>query len=168
MTIPMAPKLLLRDVVEDDLTILFEQQKDTQANFMAAFTAKEPTDRSAFIAHWNRIMADPAVLIKTITVNGQVVGHVLRYEELGRLEVSYWIGKEYWGRGFATQALAVFLDHCEPARPIYARAVKDNLGSLRVLEKCGFSIIGEEKGFANARGAEVDELILELNNASGK
>ncbi len=35
--------------------------------------------------------------------------------------------------------------------------------SLRVLEKCGFRIIGEDKGFANARGREVEEFLLELH-----
>jgi RimJ/RimL family protein N-acetyltransferase len=87
---------------------------------------------------------------------------VLSYEEDGKPEVSYWIGKEYWGRGIATWALADFLVHINRKRPIYARAAKDNLASLRVLEKCGFKIIGEDKGFANARNGEVEEYLLEL------
>jgi RimJ/RimL family protein N-acetyltransferase len=48
-------------------------------------------------------------------------------------------------------------------RPLYARVVKDNIASLRVLEKCGFARIGEDKGFANARGEEVEEFILRLD-----
>ena len=47
-------------------------------------------------------------------------------------------------------------------RPIYARVAKDNVGSRRVLEKCGFQVIGESTGYANARGEEVEELLLEL------
>jgi RimJ/RimL family protein N-acetyltransferase len=47
-------------------------------------------------------------------------------------------------------------------RPVYARAAKDNTASLRVLEKCGFKISGEDKGFSHARGKEVEEFILEL------
>jgi RimJ/RimL family protein N-acetyltransferase len=46
--------------------------------------------------------------------------------------------------------------------PIYARVVKDNIASLRVLEKCGFDICGESKGFADARGQEFEEFILRL------
>jgi len=158
----MTSDLILRDVVEDDLSIFFEQQLDADANYMAAFTAKDPTNREAFTAHWNRILADSTVTIKTIVFDGQVVGSVLSYEESGKPEVSYWIGKEYWGKGLATRALSDFLAHGNKTRPIYARAAKDNIGSLRVLEKCGFTIIGEGKGFANARGEEIEELILEL------
>jgi RimJ/RimL family protein N-acetyltransferase len=93
---------------------------------------------------------------------GQVVGSVLSYEEASKPEVSYWIGKEYWGKGLATRALSDFLAHINKTRPIYARVAKDNIGSRRVLEKCGFTIMGEAKGFANARGQEIAELILVL------
>jgi RimJ/RimL family protein N-acetyltransferase len=158
----MTSDLLLRDVVEDDLPIFFEQQLDPDANYMAAFTAKDPTNREAFAAHWNRILADATVTIKTIVAAGQVVGSVLSYEEAGKPEVSYWIGKQYWGQGLATRALSGFLAHANRTRPIYARVAKDNIGSLRVLAKCGFTINGEARGFANARGEEVEELILEL------
>ena len=158
----MASALLLRDVIQDDLPIFFEQQLDRDANYMAAFTAKDPSDRDAFTAHWHRILADATVIIRTILCDGQVAGSVLRYEEAGKPEVSYWLGKEYWGKGIATRALSEFLAHGNKMRPIYARVAKDNLGSRRVLEKCGFTIIGESKGFANARGEDIEELILEL------
>jgi RimJ/RimL family protein N-acetyltransferase len=158
----MTNDFFLRAVVNDDLPIFFEQQLDQEANYMAAFTAKDPTDREAFTAHWHKILADATVIIKTIVFNRQVVGSVLSYEEEGKPEVSYWLGKEYWGKGLATRALAEFLAHHNKTRPIYARAAKDNLGSRRVLEKCGFTIIGEAKGFANARGREIEELVLEL------
>jgi RimJ/RimL family protein N-acetyltransferase len=45
---------------------------------------------------------------------------------------------------------------------MYARVAQDNLGSRRILEKCGFQVIGETKGFANARGQEIEELLLVL------
>ena len=48
-------------------------------------------------------------------------------------------------------------------RPIFARAATDNIGSLRVLQKCGFMIIGENKDFANGRGEETEEYILRLD-----
>ena len=91
-----------------------------------------------------------------------MVGSVLSYEEDGKAEVSYWLGKKYWGKGIATRALLDFLAHGNKKRPIYARVAKDNPGSRRVLEKCGFTTIGEARGFANARGAEIEELVLEL------
>ena len=141
----MTSEILLRAVTDSDLPIFFEQQLDKDANFMAAFTAKDPTDRAAFMAHWAKILADPGITIRTILVDGQVAGHVLVYGLFGEPEVSYWIGKAFWGKGVASQALAQFLDILT-VRPLYARVAKDNLASLRVLEKCGFTISGEDKG----------------------
>lgn len=151
----------LRDTTEDDLPTFFEHQLNPDANRMAAFTAENPADRDAFTAHWARILGDESIIKKTVLLDGRVAGNVLSFEQFGEREVSYWIGKEYWGRGVATRALAVFLDHV-PERPLYARAAKDNAGSLRVLEKCGFEISGEDRGFSNARGEEVEEFVLRL------
>jgi RimJ/RimL family protein N-acetyltransferase len=158
----MSNELLLRNVVNDDLPIFFEYQLDQEANYMAAFTAKDPTNQEAFMAHWRRILTDETTINQTILFNGQVAGSVSSYEEDGRPEVTYWLGKEYWGKGIATSALTQFLIHHNKTRPIYARIAKDNLGSRRVLEKCGFTIIGESTGFANARGQEIEEFLLEL------
>jgi len=156
---PSNTPLRLRDLQEDDLEIFFQQQLDPDANYMAAFTSKDPTDHAAYTARWNKILADKTILIKTILYDGQVAGSVLSYSWSGDPEVSYWLGKEFWGMGIATWALCEFLEH-EKSRPLYARVAKDNLASLRVLQKCGFDITGEDKGFANARGQEVEEYLL--------
>lgn len=157
----MKSDILLREVIDGDLPIFFEQQRDADANYMAAFTAKNPADRDAFMGHWTRILGDETTTIRTILFDGQVAGSILIYEEqVGQPEVSYWIGKEYWGKGIATAALSAFLLQIK-AHPLYARAAKDNLASLRVLEKCGFRIVGQDKGFANARGQEIEEFLLQ-------
>ena len=158
----MSSALLLRSATNEDLPIFFEYQLDQEANSMAAFIARDPTDQAAFMAHWRRILADHANIIKTIIFNGQVAGSVSSYENEGKQEVTYWLGKEYWGKGIATWALGELLTHHNHTRPIYARVAKDNLASRRVLEKCGFRMIGESKGFAKARGKEIEELLLEL------
>ena len=160
---PTTSNFQLRDVIESDLPIFFEQQLDPGANYMAAFTARDPTDRDAFMAHWVRILGDESNTNQTILFNGEVAGHVACYadEDFGQLEVTYWIGKDYWGKGIATKALALMLNHVT-VRPIFGRTAKDNIGSLRVMEKCGFTIYGEGKGFAYARGKEVEEYILRL------
>ncbi len=157
----MTTDILLRDVTEGDLPIFFEQQLDPDANYMAAFTAKDPADRDAFTAHWTKILGDETITKKTILFEGHVAGSIVSFELFGEPSVAYWIGKEYWGKGIATKALSEFLGHVK-ARPLYARAAKDNIASIRVLEKCGFTICGEDKGFSNARGEEVEEFILKL------
>ena len=113
----MTSDILLRDVIEADLPIFFEQQLDPDAIEMAAFPSR---DREAFMAHWARIIADDSVILKTILFDGQVAGNIVSFEESGKREVGYWIGKEYWGKGIATKALASFLDYVRP-RPLYAR-----------------------------------------------
>jgi RimJ/RimL family protein N-acetyltransferase len=157
----------LRGVLRQaDLAIFFEQQLDPLANDMAAFTAEDPADGEAFEAHWDRILAEDSITARTILADGSVAGHIARFERSGQAEITYWLGRAYWGKGFATRALSLFLEEISE-RPLYARAAKDNVASLRVLEKCGFRIAGEDKGFANARGREVEEFILVLE-ATGR
>lgn len=156
------PNIELRNIVESDLPIFFEQQQDREANHMAAFTSGDPTDEDAFRAHWARIRDNKSIINRTITVDSAVAGHIASFKRDGEQEVTYWIGKPYWGRGVATKALMELL-RLVSIRPLHARAAKDNVASLRVLEKCGFTIVGEDTGFANARGAETEEFILTLS-----
>lgn len=156
-----APLVRLRAVLPEDLPVFFEQQLDPQANYMAAFSAEDPGDRPAFEAHWAKILADPGICIRTVLYQGQTAGYILSHAWDGMLEVSYWLGKAYWGKGVATCALQQFLE-IQPTRPIYGHVVKDHPASLRVLQKCGFVAVSEETWHANARGCDVDELILEL------
>lgn len=151
----------LREVQPNDLPVFFEQQCDPLAVRMVAFTAKDPDNRAAFDAFWARITANPTVFIRTIVYQDQVAGSVLKYEDEGHPEVSYWLGREFWGKGIATLALRQFLQ-IVTARPIYARAASDNLASIRVLEKCSFRLVGESTGFANARGCEIPEVLMVL------
>ncbi len=155
------PDVTLRAVQDADLPIFFVQQQDPAAVRMAAFTAEDPTDRTAFNTHWTKIRANENVVTSTILLADEVVGNIASFVMFDQLQVSYWIGREYWGKGIATQALTAFLN-VVTERPIYGRAAKDNAGSIRVLEKCGFKLCGEEKSYANARSEEIDEIILKL------
>jgi RimJ/RimL family protein N-acetyltransferase len=137
-------------VTNDDLPIFFEHQLDPVANRMAAFTSRDPADRNAFDAHWAKILHDPTVTMKTILLAGRVVGSVGKFELSGKPNITYWIGREYWGKGLATRALSMFLTQVK-TRPLYASAAKDNVASIRVLEKCGFTFCRIEKSLANAR-----------------
>ncbi len=133
-------EVTLRDVEEADLAIFFAHQQEAEANRMAAFPAR---GREAFAAHWARILADEGVETQAIVADGQVVGNVVSFEHDGRREVGYWIGMEHRGKGIATCALAQFLAR-ETTRPLYAGVATHNAASVRVLEKCGFAVCGEE------------------------
>ena len=133
-------KVALREVSADDLPVFFEHQRDPVAAAMAGFA---PRERTAFTAHWERILADPGVLARAVVADGRLAGNVVSFDREGRREVGYWIGREFWGAGVATAALAAFLD-LETTRPLYAGVARWNAGSHRVLEKCGFAVCAAE------------------------
>ena len=138
----MSNEVRLRNVELNDLPIFYEHQRDADATRMAAFTAR---DRPAFDAHWaTNILGNAAAITQTILVNGQVAGNIGSWPQDGVRLVGYWIGKEYWGKGVATRALTAFL-HLVAERPLYAHVAKHNVGSIRVLEKCGFALEREEE-----------------------
>jgi RimJ/RimL family protein N-acetyltransferase len=156
----MPNNIQLRTVAETDLPIFFEQQLDPEATQMAGFPAR---NRDKFMSHWTRILADQSVQIKTILFDGDVAGNIVCFEQLGEREVGYWLGKEYWGKGIATWALKEFLKEIQ-IRPLYAHVAKHNIGSKRVLERCGFTIVGEDRFFSEIFGKNIDEYILILNS----
>ncbi|MEV5613235.1 GNAT family protein [Streptomyces sp. NPDC052225] len=170
-------EISLRDVQDADLPVFFAQMNEREGIRMAAFTAADPTDRASFEAHWARIRRDPSVVARTVvghTVvgrtavgqDGEILGHASVYGPRGEREVTYWIGRQYWGRGAATAALRALLV-LVPERPLHARAAADNAGSMRVLERCGFVATGRERDFANGRGEEVEEVLFALAGAGG-
>jgi RimJ/RimL family protein N-acetyltransferase len=152
---------VLRDAGESDLPILFDYQNEPGASWMAAFLPRDPSDRDAFFGHWRRILANPAVIIKAILWKGQLAGTVGSFVSEGKPQVTYWIGKQFWGNGIATEALRELL-RIVTERPLYASTASDNVASMRVLEKCGFVMRGSARAFAEARGAEIDEVFFEL------
>ncbi len=157
-TSPTAP-VVLREVTEDDLPIFFDHQRDPEAIHMAGFPARE---LDAFMAHWTKIMADDTLVLRTILVDGEVAGNVVCFGPPDEREVGYWIGQAFWGKGIATAAVSAFLGQVT-ARPLFAHVVKDNVGSIRVLEKCGFTVAEQVTEFSEQRGEELEAVILKLD-----
>jgi RimJ/RimL family protein N-acetyltransferase len=144
---------VLRAVVEADLPVFYEHQLDPKATAMAAFPSR---DRDTFMAHWARTLANDSALTWTIVCDGEVAGNIGCWEADGRRLVGYWIGREFWGRGLATEALAELAEIVD-ARPLHAEVVTTNVASIRVLEKCGFIQVAAHVGDDG-----IEELVLEL------
>lgn len=157
----VVPLVHLRAVTDEDLPIFFEHQQDVGAVLMAAFT-HEDRSREAFDRHWAKIRSLDSVLVRTALFEDEVVGHIASFEMDGGRDITYWFDRKVWGRGIATAALASFLETVDTSRPLGARTAHDNLASIRVLEKCGFTVTGKGRYMAHARGEEIDEMILEL------
>jgi RimJ/RimL family protein N-acetyltransferase len=152
----------LREVRDEDLAVLFEQWADPAAAHMAAFTAPDHMDQDAFERRWSRLRADETVINRVIVAEGGVAGPIGSWGGPDEREVTYWIGRSYWGKGIATAALEAFLS-VDPTRPLHARVAQDNVASRRVLEKCGFRVVGTDRGFAEARAGEIEEFVLRLD-----
>ncbi|WP_288442797.1 GNAT family N-acetyltransferase [uncultured Chryseobacterium sp.] len=148
----------LRPTVVEDLETLFQFQLDDEANHLAAFTSKDSTNKEFYIAKFTKLLADPTINNQTIIAGTVIVGSIAKFIMQDDVEITYWIDKNFWGKGIATTALKDFLT-IETTRPIFGRVAFDNLGSQKVLEKCGFIKIGTDKGFANARQTEIEEFI---------
>ena len=155
-------ELTLREIRDEDLPLLFEQWADPVAAHMAAFTPPDHMERDAFERRWSRLRADDTVLTRVVVADDEVAGTIGSWGDPGEREVTYWIGRTHWGRGIASAALAAFLA-VERSRPLHARVAADNVASRRVLEKCGFRVIATERGVAAARSAEIEELVLRLD-----
>jgi RimJ/RimL family protein N-acetyltransferase len=161
----MKPEVHLRDVEASDLALFFEHQRDPVAVAMVGFQSR---DKTAFAQHWAKLLADDTLLKKTIVVasalsadspaQNQVAGHIGSWTADGKREVGYWIDRAFWGRGIATAALTAFL-RLEPIRPLHAGVAKHNAASLRVLQKCGFTISGADEP---ANDADASHVLLTL------
>lgn len=84
--------------------------------------------------------------------------------EEGAAEIGYWIGKPWWGRGYATEAAGAVVEHCFRhlgfSRLICCHFI-DNPASGRVIAKLGFTPTGRVLIWCDARRAEVEAIRCE-------
>lgn len=149
--------------VSEDLPHFFRFQLDQEAANLAAFMPKDPTNEPAYLEKYNRFLNNPTICMLTIRVDGIIAGSVAKFEIEKEAEITYWIDKPFWGKGIATRALQELL-RIVTDRPVYGRVAFDNIGSQKVMEKCGFVKIGTDQGFANARLAVIEEYIYRLTD----
>ncbi len=152
----------LRKTQLSDLDTLFDYQADDEAGYMAAFV--NPTswkDRDAYIAKWAKLLQDGADSW-TILLDGVIVGSVGKWMMGDEPQLTYGIGKPFWGQGLATTAVELFLKKVD-TWPLYGRAASDNIRSIKILERAGFKKTGTDRAFAAARNEEIEETILRLD-----
>ncbi len=160
----MTNDVVLRPVADSDLPIFFEHQLDPIAARMAAFDSRE---WPAFVEHWKKIRADVDTRQCTVLVDERVVGNVGAWGPKAERMVGYWIGREFWGRGVASRALAKFVE-LETTRPLIALVAEHNLGSIRVLEKCGFERVARRTGAPCREFETLEEFVYELAAAPAR
>jgi RimJ/RimL family protein N-acetyltransferase len=144
-------------VLEQDLPRIFAMHGDPVARHMAA-SQRPLEDFEAFSARWHIVMLDPNVTMRVLEIDGALAGFIGTHRAN---EVGYWIDTPFWGQGHASWALAELLT-LVAVRPLYAHVAQDNVGSCRVLEKCGFKRLRAERSYSVARQADVDDWVYEL------
>ncbi len=152
----------LDKTTKEDLETLFVFQTNKDGIMMAAFTSENPSDKVTYMKKWTAIVDNPKIKMVTIRLENIIVGSVIHFDIMSETNVSYWIDQNFWGKGIATEALNEFIKGSDK-RPLFGMVAYDNIGSQKVLEKCGFKSIGKEKGFANARKKEIEEFVYRLD-----
>ena len=82
--------------------------------------------------------------------------------------LGYWIGEEYWGKGYAIEACNslisyFFSNHSE--NKLYASHMLKNEKSKKILLNLGFEKVSESKIFSLSKNTEVDDVNYELVNS---
>lgn len=110
-----------------------------------------------------------------IEVGGEAVGAVGfvpgRDIERFSAEIGYWLGEDLWGRGIATEALALVTDHIFTELNflrLFALPFADNPGSVRVLEKAGYAREAVLRAGSVKYGVPKDQLLYARINPAWK
>lgn len=159
----MPQKIRLRRTTEADVRMLHALELDEASNKLAG---TKPRDWPTFQARWAEILADvdgsaTGVTPRVILADGVLVGAVNISPQDGYDSIGYWIGREHWGRGIATCAVALMLSEFT-RRPLYATAAGHNHPSIRVLEKNGFEIVSRSVTPETARTVQRETVRLML------
>lgn len=133
----------LRAMYESDLPVFFEHQNDEGADEMVGLPSR---GRDDFFDHWQKVMANSTIILRTILVENEIAGYLCSFiKESDEREVGYQLGRAFWGKGIATRALQLFLPLI-PYRPLYGVTPSHNIGSQKVLLRCGFVLMEEKEG----------------------
>ena len=136
-------RLILRPWSESDASALYRLAHDPDVGLNAGWKPHASERESAEIIR--DVLSKPEFFAIVMKLTGHIIGsiglHPMENEPDGCLELGYWIGKPYWGCGFATEAARALLRYgfteLELGEIRCAHA-PDNTRSRRVIEKCGF------------------------------
>lgn len=165
----MRSDVLLRDLTTDDQKSLAQiaNNRKIWLNLRDRF----PHPYSEGDAEWyiNYALTTEKELIKAITVDDNlcgVIGAISQddvYSHVG--EVGYWLGEPYWSKGIGTRALQLFIDLCRSDygyQRLEAGVFSNNLGSIKLLRKCGFIKEGVRQSRIIKDGVTMDEHVFGL------
>jgi len=137
----------LREPRNEDFETVFALTQNPVANEMAKVL---PRSREDYETQWAQMLHGEGIVTRLIEFDAQVVGCINSFPFEGETQVGYMIAQEHWGKGIGTRALRAFLE-VEGTRPLLAHLANTNIGSCRMLERCGFTKIDERDSPATER-----------------
>ena len=166
MTEIQTKRLILRHPVEVDAPSLVARLNDFEVSKWLAQVPLPYTHTDA--DEWIQLCkTDMLKLNFSIHLDGNLIGGVgLTAQPDGSHELGYWLGRDYWGFGFATEAATALVDYGITERKlgtIIATYFVGNDISARILSKLGFKTSGSKKIFSKSRDEEVEAIVMTLN-----
>lgn len=154
-------RLILRPWREEDAERLYRLCRAPEIGAGAGFPPHESPDMSRAVIR--DVLSQPETYAVVNRRSGEVIGSASLMLSLegseskrpGDAEVGYWIGREYWGWGFATEALGALVRHAGEdlgLRRLWGVIFPGNIGSRRVLEKAGFTLDHREDTYVAQLG----------------
>jgi RimJ/RimL family protein N-acetyltransferase len=155
-------RLHLRTVVDGDTARISALAGDWE---VASMTGRIPYPYSQDAAyHWINAL-DEGEEVFGVELDGELIGICgFTLEENGDAELGYWIGKPYWGHGYATEAARAVMAYGfakSGVRRFVCKHLTGNDGSARVIRKLGFRYTGTGTGWCEARQCELPAVSYE-------
>ncbi len=142
-------RLVLRPPVRDDIDDL---AIIANVREIAEMTSRMPhpysrDDAAAFIERYERGEQEGHIYAITLGETGRLIGMcgVERRDRFGGLEIGYWVGRAWWGQGYASEAAGALVDlafRVTGTDVIFAACRTVNARSRQVLVKHGFEFVG--------------------------
>ena len=145
-------RLVLREFVLEDAKMMFKNwAKDPQVTkYMTWQPHKNVEETKSIIQMWLNEYDDPKTHRFAITLKktGEIIGSidVVNYIN-GCPEIGYCSARKCWNKGYMTEAVTAFIKYLfdEGFKRIVIEAHVDNIGSNRVIQKCGFTFSHQEE-----------------------
>lgn len=142
-------RLVLRPPVRDDIDDL---AIIANAREIAEMTSRMPhpygrKDAEAYVDRFEKGQLEGHIFAITLGETGRLIGMcgVERRDRFGGLEIGYWVGRAWWGQGYASEATGALVDcafRVTGSDVIFAACRTVNTRSRQVLLKHGFEFIG--------------------------
>lgn len=146
-------RLLLRRWTPADATALYALAKDPDVGPRAGWPVHASVEESRRVIE--TVFGNNYTWAVVLKATGKIIGCMGYYPpgesniDIGEneAEVGYWMGKPYWNKGYATEALGAMVAYCFKVKgfqTLWADCFAGNKASARVMEKCGFADTGRK------------------------